>query len=88
LASQADVIVDAVSSEAGRLLLEAHRRLHASVPLFAELGPDDLGPAVPAERITRGATETEAEAILFRVVPRSLEASTAPSSSSLGTGAR
>lgn len=73
LASGADVIVDAVPGEPGRLLLEAHRRLHASVPLFAELAPGDPDPSVRAERLTRGATEAEAEAILRQVDRRSLE---------------
>jgi len=73
LASGADVIVVAVPGEPGRLLIGAHRRLHASVPLFAELAPEDPDPGVQAERLTRGATEAEVDAILRRVDRRSLE---------------
>lgn len=73
LASGADVIVVAVPGEPGRLLLGAHRRLHASVPLCAELAPGDPDPGVRVERLTRGATEAEVEAILRQAERRSLE---------------
>ncbi len=45
LAAGADVIVDAVPDEPGRSLLEAHRRIHPSVPICVELpsGEGELG---------------------------------------------
>ena len=38
LAGRADVIVDAVRDEPGRLLLEAHRKLHPAVPVCVDVG--------------------------------------------------
>lgn len=69
LAAGADVIIDAVPGEAGRSLLEAHRRTHPCVPLCAELRQEDLDPGPLAERIPPGAPAAVVEAILDRVVP-------------------
>jgi hypothetical protein len=49
LAAGADVIVDAVPHQSGRSLLEAHRRIHPSVPICVELpfGESDFDATVP-----------------------------------------
>jgi hypothetical protein len=68
LAACADVIVDTVPGKAGRLLLDAHRRTHPSVPLCAELSRDveETGPL--AERILRCSPATAVAALLEQVV--------------------
>ena len=67
LAAGADVIVDAVPDEPGRSLLEAHRRVHPSVPVCVELpsGESDLDAAVST--IPRGTSDTVVMGILERL---------------------
>jgi len=67
LAAGADVIVDAVPDEAGRSLLEAHRRFHPSVPVCVELpsGEGNLDGAVST--IPGGATDAVVVGILERL---------------------
>ena len=67
LAAGADVIVDAVPDEPGRSLLEAHRRIHPSVPICVELpsGESDLDAAVST--IPRGASDAAVVGILERL---------------------
>jgi hypothetical protein len=50
LAAGADVIVDAVPDEAGRSLLDAHRRIHPSVPICVELPSGGTDPTPPSRR--------------------------------------
>ena len=68
LAAGADVIVDAVPDEPGRFLLEAHRRIHPSVPICVELpsGERDLDAAVST--IPRGRSDAAVMGILERLV--------------------
>ncbi len=68
LAAGADVIVDAVADEPGRSLLEAHRRIHPSVPICVELpsGESDLDAAVST--IPRGTSDAAVMGILERLV--------------------
>ena len=67
LAAGADVIVDAVPHEPGRSLLEAHRRIHPSVPVCVELpsGESDLDAAVP--KIPHGTSDAVVVGILERL---------------------
>ncbi len=67
LAAGADVIVDAVPHESGRSLLEAHRRVHPSVPICVELpaGESDLDATV--SKIPRGTSNAVVMGILERV---------------------
>jgi hypothetical protein len=67
LAAGADVIVDAVPHETGRSLLDAHRRVHPSVPICVELpsGENDLD--VAASKIPHGTSDTVIIGILERL---------------------
>jgi hypothetical protein len=67
LAAGADVIVDAVPDEPGRSLLEAHRRIHPSVPICVELpsGEGDLDAAV--SKIPPGADDSVVMGLLERL---------------------
>ncbi len=67
LAAGADVIVDAVPDEPGRSLLEAHRRIHPSVPICVELpsGERDLDAAVST--IPLGTSDAVVVGILERL---------------------
>jgi hypothetical protein len=67
LAAGADVIVDAVPDEPGRSLLEAHRRIHPSVPICVELpsGESDLDAA--ASTIRGGTSDAAVMGILERL---------------------
>ena len=69
LASGADLIVDAMPGEPGQSLLEAHRRLHPSVPVCIDVaGEDDddsADPSVP--RIPRRAEEAVVIGLLQRL---------------------
>jgi len=67
LAAGADVIVDAVRDEPGRSLLEAHRRVHPSVPICVELpsGEGDLDAAVST--IPLGTSDAVVVGILERL---------------------
>ena len=64
----ADVVVDAVADEAGRLLLESHRRTSPSVPVCVMLPPGEgeIDPAVP--QIPRDASDAVVIGILERLV--------------------
>jgi hypothetical protein len=67
LASGADVIVDAVPDKAGRSLLDAHRRIHSSVPICVELPASENDPDPSVEKISRGASDTVIVGILERL---------------------
>ncbi len=67
LAAGADVIIDAVPDEPGRSLLEAHRRIHPSVPICVELpsGGRHLDDAVST--IPLGMSDTVVVGVLERL---------------------
>ncbi len=67
LAAGADVIVDAVPDESGRSLLQAHRRIHPSVPLCVELPSGEGDHTTPVSRIPPGASDTVVVGILERL---------------------
>jgi hypothetical protein len=74
LATAADVIVVAVPGEAGRSLVDAHRRTHPTVPICAEIEPDEPDPGPVAARIPRGSPGTVAEAVIERILLPGAEA--------------
>jgi len=67
LVAGADIVVDAQSDERGRVLLDAHRRLHSSVPVCVELpleaDEEDAGVA----QIPKGASDAVVVGILERL---------------------
>jgi len=67
LAAGADVIVDAVPDEPGRSLLEAHRRIHPSVPICVELPSGDSDLDAAASTIRRGTSDAAVMGILERL---------------------
>lgn len=67
LAAGADVIVDAVPREAGRSLLEAHRRIHPSVPICVELPSEEGDLDGAASKIPRGTSNAVVIGILERL---------------------
>lgn len=69
LAAAADVIVDGVPGDGGLQLLEAHRRLHAGVPVCLDFATD----APSAEGVTRignGMPKSQVVALLQRLAAR------------------
>jgi RimJ/RimL family protein N-acetyltransferase len=70
LAADADVIVDAQPGQPGRSLLEAHRRLHPSVPVCVELPADasDLDSDVAV--IPQGADDRVALGLIQRIAKK------------------
>lgn len=67
LVAGADLVVDAVSGEPGRSLLEAHRRMHPSVPVCVELPAEATELESPAPRVPRSASEPVIVGILQRL---------------------
>ena len=67
LAADADVIVDAVPDEPGRSLLEAHHRIHPSVPICVELPSEESDPGVTVSKIPRGSSDAVVMGILERL---------------------
>jgi hypothetical protein len=72
LAAGADVIVDAVPHEAGRSLLDAHRRIHPSVPICVELPSGEGGLDAAVSEIPRGTSDTVVVGILERLAKEAL----------------
>ena len=68
LAVGADVIVDAVPHEAGLSLLDAHRRVHPSVPVCVELPSGESDLDADASTIPSGTSDTVVVGILERLV--------------------
>jgi hypothetical protein len=67
LAAGADVIVDAVPDEPGRSLLEAHRRIHPSVPICVELPSGERDLDAPVSTIPLGTSDPVVVGILERL---------------------
>jgi 3-polyprenyl-4-hydroxybenzoate decarboxylase len=63
----ADLIVDAIPDEPGRSLLEAHRRMHPSVPICVELPTDAGDLAASAAQIPKGSSDAVVVGILQRL---------------------
>jgi len=78
LAAAADLVVDAVPDELGRSLLEAHRRVHPSVPVCVELPADagEIDSSVP--QLPRSASKAVIVGILQRLANVCADASDRP----------
>jgi RimJ/RimL family protein N-acetyltransferase len=70
LAAGADLIVDAVPHETGRSLLDAHRRVHPSVPICVELPSGESDLDATASEIPRGTSDTVVIGILERLAKK------------------
>ncbi|MGA2473476.1 MAG: GNAT family N-acetyltransferase [Acidimicrobiales bacterium] len=70
LAAGADLIVDAVPHETGRSLLDAHRRVHPSVPICVELPSGESDLDANASKIPRGTSDTVVIGILERLAKK------------------
>ena len=70
LAAGADLIVDAVPHETGRSLLDAHRRVHPSVPICVELPSGESDLDATASKIPRGTSGTVVIGMLERLAKR------------------
>jgi hypothetical protein len=70
LAAGADLIVDAVPHETGRSLLDAHRRVHPSVPICVELPSGESDLDATASKIPRGTSDTVVIGMLERLAKR------------------
>lgn len=72
LVTGADVVVDALSGETGQSLLEAHRRLHPSVPVCLDLSAP-TAPSTPGDApvLPAGASGAVVVGILQRLARRS-----------------